>query len=118
MVAGEGNDDTNGQGRGSVTLAWPASPGADGYNIKLWDGYQYDQVATTTSTSWTSAGKGLYPTDTQIAAIPSGSTANPFKAGSGLDLRDNPDALYQRWVALPTPGSPRPTSSSSCPTTP
>ena len=91
-----GNDDTNGQGRGSVTLAWPASPGADGYNIKLWDGYQYDQVATTTATSWTSAGQGLYPTDTQIAAIPSGSTANPFKAGSGLDLRDNPDALYQR----------------------
>ena len=64
-----GNDDSNGQGRGSVTLNWPASPGADGYYIELWDGYQYDQVGSTTTTSWSSAGKGIYPTDTQIAAI-------------------------------------------------
>jgi len=37
-----GNDDTNGSGRGSVTLSWPASPGADGYYVEAWDGYQYD----------------------------------------------------------------------------
>jgi RHS repeat-associated protein len=91
-----GNDDTNGQGRGSVTLNWPAAPGADGYNVMLFDGYQYDQVGTTTTTSWSSAGKGIYPSDTQIAAITQGSTANPFLSGSGLDLRDNPNALYQR----------------------
>jgi RHS repeat-associated protein len=92
-----GNDDVNGQGRGSVALSWPADPAATGYKILLWDGYQYDQVATTTQTSWTTSGKGLYPSDTQIAAIPQNSQANPFKLdGSGLDLRDNPNALYQR----------------------
>ena len=91
-----GNDDTNGQGRGAVTLNWPASPGADGYYVDLWDGYQYDQVGSTSSTSWSSAGQGIYPTDTQIAAIPQNSTADPFKAGTGVDLRDNPNALYAR----------------------
>ena len=91
-----GNDDTNGQGRGAVTLNWPASPGADGYDIDLWDGYQYDQVGSTTGTSWSSSGQGIYPTDTQIAAIPQNSTADPFKAGTGVDLRDNPNALYAR----------------------
>ncbi|NLE22722.1 MAG: DNRLRE domain-containing protein, partial [Actinobacteria bacterium] len=92
----QGNNDTNGQGRGAVTLDWPASPGADGYRVKLWDGYAYRQVDSVTATTWSSAGKGLYPSDTQIAAIQQDSTANPFLAGTGLELRDNPNALYQR----------------------
>ena len=97
-----GPDNTNGQGRGAVTLKWPAAQGANGYNIYLWDGYQYDQVGTTTATSWSTSGMGIYPTDSQIAAIPLGSTTDPFQIaspytqGSGLDLRDNPNALYQR----------------------
>ena len=93
---GTANNDTTTQGRGSVTLSWPAVPLADSYTIFMWDGVKFDQVATTTSTSWTTSGKNLYPTDTQIAAIAQGYAGNPFTTYGSRDLRDNPNALYQK----------------------
>ena len=94
-VTSQGNDDTNGFGRGAVSLSWPGAPGATGYYVYLFDGYQYDQVGSTTTTSWSSSSKGIYPSDSQIAAMTAGRTTSPFITdGTGLDLRDNPNALY------------------------
>jgi len=88
--------DVNAQGRGSVTLSWTGCSVASGYSIWLFDGNTYRKVGTSSTTSWTSSGKGIYPSDTQIAALTANYASDPFKAGSGLDLRDNPNALYAK----------------------
>jgi RHS repeat-associated protein len=93
--AGAGANDTTDQGRGAVTLSWPEVPLADSYRVYLWDGVKYDEVATTTQTSWTTPGN-LYPTDTAIAAIASGYDDDPFADYGSRDLRDNPNPLYQK----------------------
>jgi RHS repeat-associated protein len=92
---GTSPNDTTDQGRGTVTLSWPDVPLADSYTVYLWDGVKYDQVATTTQTSWTTPGN-LYPTDTAIAAIASGYDDDPFADYGSRDLRDNPNPLYQK----------------------
>lgn len=92
----DANDNTNTSGRGSVTLNWSPATNATGYNIYLSDGNAYRQIGSTTSTSWASAGKGIYPTDSQIASLSVNTTANPFPAGTGLDLRDDPRQLYTK----------------------
>jgi RHS repeat-associated protein len=92
---GTANNDANTSGRGTVTLSWPAVPLADSYAVYLWDGVKYDQVGTTTATSWATPAT-LYPTDTQIASIPQGYSGNPFTTYGSKDLRDNPSALCQK----------------------
>ncbi|MCL2332888.1 MAG: DNRLRE domain-containing protein [Actinomycetia bacterium] len=57
-------------GRGSVGLSWTKDPYAAGYHIYAYDGANYRQVGTTlgnSATTWSSAGAGIYPTDTTIA---------------------------------------------------
>jgi RHS repeat-associated protein len=93
---GTGNDDSATQGRGTVTLSWPAVDLADGYDVYLWDGVKWDPVDSVTGTSWSSSGKNLYPTDTTLATIPQGYSGNPFTAYGTTELRDNSNALYQK----------------------
>jgi RHS repeat-associated protein len=89
-------DDTNAGGRGSATLSWSPVAGATTYNVYLLDGATYQHVGTTGTTSWTSAGAGIYPTDSQIASMSAGATGSPFPGGAGLDLRDDPTPLYAK----------------------
>jgi RHS repeat-associated protein len=102
-----GANDTATSGRGSAKLTWPAAPSASGYRVYLFDGNDYRNVATTTGTSWNSAGGRFYPTDTQISNLPVGTTANPLQPGTGVDLRDDPRALYAKtagssWDGMPS----------------
>ncbi len=63
-------DDLARVGRGGVDLSWPQNTRAAGYDIYQWDGDTYEKVGTTlgsTSTTWTSEGAGIYPTDSEIA---------------------------------------------------
>lgn len=93
-------DDANTAGRGSVQLSWPAAASASGYNVYLSDGVTYRKVASTTATGWSSAAAGIYPSDTAISALANGTTSNPYLAGTGLDLRDDPTPLYARTTGL------------------
>lgn len=93
----ENRADSGDSGRGAIDLSWAdSSTVAGGYRIYLHDGNTWRSVATTTSRSWTSLGAGLYPTDSAISAIATDSAANPYLSGSGLELRDDPGALYAR----------------------
>ena len=94
LVPDSGNDTTN-QGRGSVSLSWPSDPAAGGYHIYLHDGNTFRQVGSTTSTSWTTSGRNVYPTDSAIVALSANYAGNPFASGS-RDLRDDPNALYKK----------------------
>lgn len=89
-------NDTNASGRGSVTLGWDPVSAATSYRVYLFDGNTYRQVAAPAGTTWSSSGAGLYPGDAAIAALASGYTGDPFTAGTGLDLRDDPSALYAK----------------------
>ena len=92
----DARDDANTSGRGAINLNWQPSLDATGYAVYLWDGANYQKVATTTANSWSSSGAGLFPTDSQIALAPAQGTSaqNPFAWGGGLDLRDDPTPLY------------------------
>jgi len=97
--SGPGTNDTTDEGRGSVTLSWPEVPLADRYDVHLWDGDKYNPVGSTAQTSWTSAGKDLFPTDSAIAAIAPGYEDDPFDAYGSRELRDDPSPLYEKMGA-------------------
>ena len=101
-------NDLTGAGRGAVDLSWPACPTASGYRVYLFDGGSFRSVATVpgSAASWTSQGAGLYPSDTQIAAMPAQTAASPWLGGSGLDLRDDPRPLYARTAGTTADGLP------------
>ncbi|MDP2233141.1 MAG: DNRLRE domain-containing protein, partial [Actinomycetota bacterium] len=93
---GDAPNDSADAGRGSVALSWSPTAGAVGYRVYLFDGNVYRQVASTTALSWSSAGAGIFPSDSAIAALSDGTTGDPFPAGTGLDLRDDPRSLYAK----------------------
>jgi len=94
---GDNRNDGNTSGRGSVSLSWADVADADSYSVHVFDGYAYRQVGTSAVASWSSAGKGLYPTDTQVFNLTPGTTGNPLpQAGAGVDLRDDPTPLYAK----------------------
>ena len=126
-------NDRNGQGRGNVTLNWNADPNALGYMVYMFDGKNYNVVGRTVgsaATSWTSAGGGIFPTDSEIKTFTSGSL-NPFitastpsnksyiansktalthPAGSGSTLTgagvvafDGKDMYVKKWSTYPGP---------------
>ncbi len=91
-------NDTDGAGRGAVTLTWAsATEPTHGYDVYLFDGATYRKVAELgpAATEWTSSGAGVYPSDSSIVSRATELAAgqNPF-VGGGLDLRDDPRALY------------------------
>ncbi len=92
----DARNDSDTSGRGSMSLSWVSARGATGYGIYLFDGYAYRQVATTTAISWTSAGAGVFPTDSAIASMSSQTTENPFVSVAGCDFRDDPRPLYAK----------------------
>ncbi len=101
----DARDDTNAAGRGSAQLTWSGAASAAGYDIYLFDGNAYRKLASTTATSWASAGQKIYPSDSAIAALSSGYTGNPF-VSNGYDLRDDPRPLYAKtagtsWDTMP-----------------
>ncbi|MDO8879180.1 MAG: DUF6531 domain-containing protein, partial [Coriobacteriia bacterium] len=91
-------NDSADRGRGWVDLSWPACTAATSYRIYLYDGYAYRQVASVAApaTSWSTQGKGLFPSDTAIAGLPANTTANQFGLAGGLDLRDDPRPFYAK----------------------
>ena len=99
-------NDTDGSGRGSVSFSWLPVPGATTYYVYLLDGATYQRVGMTSSTSWTSAGAGIYPKDSQIAAMQANTTGMPYPCPTGLDLRDDPTALYAKMAGATVAGIP------------
>ena len=91
-------NDAADRGRGWVDLSWPACIAATGYQIFLHDGHTYRQVASVpaTVTTWSTRGRGLFPSDSSIASLSVGTTSNQFGLSGGLDLRDDPRPLYAK----------------------
>ncbi|MBT2719071.1 DNRLRE domain-containing protein [Bacillus sp. ISL-57] len=78
---------------GYVNLDWEPVEGADGYKIALYNGIEYEEVASVDkdTTSWTTQNKKLWPTQAQIDA---GAYKLNLK-GEGTELALDPSPVYR-----------------------
>lgn len=95
-------DDFPRRGRGSVTLTWTAAPGASGYDIWWHDGAGWRKVGIASgsaTTSWSSDGAGIYPSDTWISQATTGGNAgcqaispSPYSRVTSFNAKDGAGA--------------------------
>ncbi|EUJ41324.1 DNRLRE domain-containing protein, partial [Listeria rocourtiae] len=113
-----------GTGTGYMDLAWNAVPGATGYKVILSNGYNYQQFPVGNVTSWTSKGKGIFPTQaeldegefdfhtdgkgTEFANDPRELYENGYQAGSTFGLRNQQKYIVR--ILATFPGGDSPTS--------
>ncbi|MBC1795344.1 amidase domain-containing protein [Listeria booriae] len=80
-----------GTGTGYMNVSWDKMPGAIGYKVIIGNGYNYEQIAVGNVTSWTTKGKNIFPTKTEIA-----SGLYKFHTdGKGTEFASDPRALYE-----------------------
>ncbi len=77
-------DDQPRAGRGKVDLSWNRVAGAAGYKVYAFDGNAYQQVGRvlgSKTTTWTSAGANVFPTDSRVASLTVGLRRQRFCGG-------------------------------------
>lgn len=80
-----------GTGTGYMDLTWNAVPGATGYKVILSNGYNYQQFPVGNVTSWTSKGKGIFPTQAEIDE----GEFDFHTDGKGVEFANDPRELYE-----------------------
>lgn len=80
-----------GTGTGAMNLTWDKMPGATGYKVIIGNGYNYEQFAVGNVTSWTTKGKGIFPTKAEIDK----GLYTFHKDGKGTEFANDPRALYE-----------------------
>ena len=81
----------NADGTGTVNLSWNAIPNASSYYIGIYNGKEYEYINVGNVTSWTTSGKGIWPTSAEIAA---GRYALHLD-GTGAELPASPLSTYK-----------------------
>ncbi|WP_201714655.1 DNRLRE domain-containing protein [Rossellomorea arthrocnemi] len=81
----------SGSGTGHVDLTWTPVTGATGYKVLIYNGKSYEEFNVGNVTNWSTKGKKLWPTATQIQQ---GSYALRLD-GSGTELADDPSPVYK-----------------------
>lgn len=78
---------------GHLDVSWEAIPGAEKYQVILFNGayHSYWDVPAT-ETSWTTKGKGMFPTPEQLQA----GTIDYLRNGTGMELLAQPSPLYEQ----------------------
>ncbi|MDQ0271353.1 DNRLRE domain-containing protein [Cytobacillus purgationiresistens] len=83
---------SNSNSTGYVDLAWNKVDGATGYKVLIYNGKAYEEFDVGNVTKWSTKGKKLWPTRTQIDNKQYGLRKN----GDGRELPENPNDLYKR----------------------
>lgn len=80
-----------GTGTGYMDITWQAVPGAIDYKVVISNGYNYEYFNTGNTTSWTTKGKGIFPTQAEIA----NKQYKFHQDGKGVEFASDPRALYE-----------------------
>ncbi|WP_297990528.1 DNRLRE domain-containing protein [uncultured Anoxybacillus sp.] len=59
---------SNGDGTGYINLSWDRVPGAVGYKVWIYNGKSYEAFDVGNVTSWSTKGKKIWPTPSEISA--------------------------------------------------
>ncbi|MFD4707947.1 DNRLRE domain-containing protein [Gottfriedia sp. NPDC058432] len=81
---------------GYASLTWDSIPGATGYKVWVFNGKFYEPYDVKNTTSWTTKGKGIWPTDAEIANADPTKTQVLHQDGKGTDLPREPFKLYSK----------------------
>ncbi|MGE6896717.1 DNRLRE domain-containing protein [Priestia flexa] len=90
LNAPTGTVTSNNDGTGYANLKWDAVKGATGYRIKIFNGANYETFDVGNTTSWSTKGKGIWPTADEIAA----GKYQLHHDGKGTELSTYPREVY------------------------
>ena len=90
LNAPTGTVTSNNDGSGYSNLSWNAVAGATGYRIKIFNGASYETFDVGNTTSWSTKGKGIWPTADEIAA----GQYQLHHDGKGTELSTYPSEVY------------------------
>ncbi|WP_274157687.1 DNRLRE domain-containing protein [Priestia megaterium] len=76
---------------GYVNLNWNKVNGATGYKVWIYNGKSYQSFSVGNTTSWTTKGKGIWPTSSEIAA----GKYELHQDGTGTELSQDPSPVYK-----------------------
>lgn len=80
-----------GTGTGAMSLSWKAMPGATGYKVLIGNGYNYEYFSVGNVTSWTTKGKGIFPTKAELDK----GVYRFHTDGKGIEFANDPTQLYE-----------------------
>ncbi|MBW0934202.1 DNRLRE domain-containing protein [Priestia megaterium] len=78
-------------GEGYFDLSWDAKPGATGYKVAIFNGYNYEYIPVGNTTSWSTKGAKLWPTNQEVLE-------GKYKLhldGTGAELPLDPGPVYK-----------------------
>ena len=81
----------NGKNEGYLDFTWPTVPDATGYILSIYNGEGYEDIDVGNTTSWSTKGKGIWPTEQEIAN-------GEYKLhlnGGGSELPTSPAKTYR-----------------------
>ncbi|PGE85259.1 wall-associated protein [Bacillus pseudomycoides] len=76
---------------GHASLKWDAVPGATGYKVWVYNGKTYDVIDVGNVTSWSTQGRGIWPTQAEISQ----GRYQIHTDGKGTELALDPSPVYK-----------------------
>lgn len=89
----------DGTGKGYIDVSWDPVPGATQYRVLLFNGWEYQSFWAGNNTTWSSRGKGIFPTQEMLNKGQYELCLN----GEGEELSINPAEVYNNAIAAGTP---------------
>lgn len=77
-------------GSAYVNLWWNPVAGATSYNVAIYNGHEYQYFNVGNVTHWTSEGKGIWPTSSEVSS----GKYQLHTDGSGTELAQDPSTVY------------------------
>ncbi|MED1305571.1 DNRLRE domain-containing protein, partial [Bacillus pacificus] len=81
----------SGSSSGYMNIQWDAVPGATGYKVAIFNGYDYEYIPVGNVTSWTTKDKKIFPTPDEIAQ----GYFEFHEDGKGAEVPVNPGPMYK-----------------------
>jgi hypothetical protein len=76
---------------GFIGISWNEVPGAEGYKVWIYNGYEYQSFDVGNRTYWSTLGEGLYPTAAEISQ----GRYHFHTDGTGEEFPNDPVGIYQ-----------------------